>query len=135
MSYPILDIEGIGPEVAARLKAVGIRTTAGLLEAAKSAKGRKRLAEQTGLEEKRLLKWANMADLMRIRGVGQEYAELLEAAGVDTLKELKHRNAYNLCKAMKAVNDDRRLCRLLPAESAVGRWIAHAKSLPVVISY
>ena len=92
MSYPITDIDGIDGEVAAVLKSAGIRSTDRLLEAARTVKGRKILAEKTGYDEKRLLYWANIADRMRIKGVRKEYAELLQAAGVDTVKELKYRN-------------------------------------------
>jgi predicted flap endonuclease-1-like 5' DNA nuclease len=135
MSYPITDIEGIGPAFADRLKGLRIRTTSRLLEAAKSPRGRKTLAEQTGIEPSRILKWANMADMMRIKGIGEEYSELLEAAGVDTVRELKHRNPKNLAQAMAAANARRKLVRLLPSEKAVTKWIAEAKSLPLKISY
>ncbi len=135
MSYPITDIDGIEPEVAGRLKSVGIRTTAKLLEAAKNPKGRKTLAEKTGFDEKKILCWANLADKMRIKGIGEEYAELLHAAGVDTVKDLKYRNPCNLAKAMAAANAKRKLVRLLPSEKAVLRWIEHAKKLPLKITY
>ena len=134
-SYPITDIEGIEADVAARLKSAGIRTTAKLLEAARNPKGRKVLAEITGYEEKRILCWANMADRMRVKGVGEEYAELLHAAGVDTVKDLKYRNPANLAKAMAAANTRRKLVRLVPSEKAVLRWIEHAKKLPLKITY
>jgi hypothetical protein len=117
------------------LKSVGIRTTAGLLEAAKDPRGRKRLATKTGIDPKRILRWANMADRMRVKGVGEDYAELLEAAGVDTVKELKYRNPANLAKAMADANARRKLVRLMPSEKAVVRWIEHAKKLPLKISY
>jgi hypothetical protein len=135
MSYPIADLENIAPGVAATLKSVGIRTTGGLLEAAKDPKGRKRLATKTGIDPKRILRWANMADRMRVKGVGEDYAELLEAAGVDTVKELKYRNPANLAKAMAEANGKRKLVRLMPSEKAVVRWIEHAKKLPLKISY
>lgn len=135
MSYPIDTIEGIGPVMGEKLKTVGITTTEGLLEAAKAPKGRKELAEKTGIAEKTVLKWANMADLMRIKGVGEEYSELLEAAGVDTVKELKMRNAANLTKAMAEVNATRKLVRALPAESMVQKWIDEAKTLSPMLTY
>ena len=135
MSYPIMDLTGIGPEVAAALKSVGIRTTARLLEEAKTPKGRQRLALKTGIDEKRLLRWANMADRMRIKGVGEDYAELLQAAGVDTVKELKYRNPARLAKAMAEANARRKLVRVLPSDRAVERWIEHAKRLQLKISY
>ena len=135
MSYPIIDIEGIGPVMAEKLKTAGITNTGGLLDAAKTPKDRKALAEKTGIDEKQVLKWANMADLMRIKGVAEEYSELLEAAGVDTVKELKTRNAANLTKAMAEVNEKKKLVRLLPAESMVEKWIAQAKKMPKVVSH
>ena len=135
MSYPITDIEGIEPDSAATLKSVGIRTTEKLLEAAKNPKGRRALSEKTGIDEKRILRWANMADRMRIRGVGEEYAELLQAAGVDTVRELKYRNPANLAKAMAQANAKRKLVRVLPSEKAVVRWIEQAKKLPLKITY
>ncbi len=134
-SYPITDIEGIEADVAAKLKAAGIKTTGKLLEAARNPTGRKTLAEQTGFDEKKILCWANMADKMRIKGVGEEYAELLHAAGVDTVKDLKYRNPCNLAKAMAAANAKRKLVRLLPSDKAVLRWIEHAKKLPLKITY
>jgi predicted flap endonuclease-1-like 5' DNA nuclease len=134
-SYPITDIDGIEADIAAKLKEAGIRTTGKLLESARNPKGRRVLAERTGLEEKKILCWANMADKMRIKGVGEEYAELLHAAGVDTVRDLKYRNPANLAKAMAAANAKRRLVRLLPSEKAVLRWIEHAKKLPLKISY
>ena len=103
-SYPIASIEGIGPAFAAKLKAAGIKSTGDLLVRGKDPKGRKEIATATGLDESRILKWTNMADLMRIKGVGEEYSELLEAAGVDTVKELRNRNAANLAKAMSEAN-------------------------------
>jgi len=135
MSYPIIDIEGIGPVYAEKLKAHGLNTTDALLEAAKSPKGRKELAAATGLEEARILKWANMADLMRIKGIGEEYSELLEAAGVDTVKELKTRVPGNLLKAMTEVNEKKKLVRALPTLSMVEKWVAQAKELPAVLTY
>jgi Domain of unknown function (DUF4332) len=135
MAYPIAEIDDIGPDEAATLKRAGIRTTAGLLEAAKSPKGRKELAAKTGIDEKRLLKWANCADRMRIKGVGDDYSELIRAAGVDTVRELKHRNAKKLTAAMRNANAKRKLVNFLPSEKAVARWIEHAKKLPLKISY
>lgn len=135
MSYSIDEIEGIGPAYAEKLKAVGIRTTEAYLERAKDPKGRKALAEETGIDDKRILKWANMADLMRISGVGEEYSELLEAAGVDTVKELKHRVPANLHAKMKEVNEAKKLVRQLPSESGVEKWVAQAKELPAIMTY
>ena len=135
MSYPIIDIEGIGPAYAEKLKAAGISTTDTLLDAAKDPKGRKALAEKTGLDESRILKWANMSDLMRIKGVAEEYSELLEAAGVDTVKELKTRRSDNLHAKMAEVNEARKLVRQLPSEKQVADWVEQAKSLPPVLTY
>lgn len=135
MSYPIADLERLTPGVAAKLKSIGIRTTGRLLEKAKDLKGRKAIAEATGIDEKCILRWANMADRMRIKGVGEDYAELLEAAGVDTVKELKYRNPANLAKAMAKANVERKLVQLPPSEKAVVRWIEHAKRLQLKITY
>lgn len=135
MSYPLTDIEGIDEDSVRILKSVGIRSTERLLEAASTAKGRKLLAIKTGFDEKQLLCWANGADRMRVKGISREYAELLQAAGVDTVKELKYRNPGNLAKAMVEANRKRKMVRLLPSEKVIGRWIDHAKSLPLKISY
>ena len=135
MSYSITDIEGIGSDQATVLKSAGIRSTGRLLESARTVKGRKLLAEKTGIDSKQLLFWANVADRMRIKGVSREYAELLQAAGVDTVRELQHRNPTKLVKAMADANERRKLVRLLPSEKAVARWIEHAKKLPLMISY
>ena len=135
MSYPITDIGGIDGDVAATFKSVGIRSTGRLLEEARTVKGRKALAEKTGFDEKQLLCWANVADRMRIKGISKEYAELLQAAGVDTVKELKYRNPANLASAMADANRKRKMVRLLPSEKLVGRWIENAKKLPLKITY
>jgi hypothetical protein len=135
MSYPITDIDGIDGEVAAILKSVGIRSTERLLEAARTVRGRKMLAMKTGFDEKRLLCWANVADRMRVKGIRKEYAELLQAAGVDTVKELKYRNPANLANAMAEANKKRKMVRLLPSEKVVGTWIENAKKLQLKISY
>ena len=134
-SYSIADIADIASDLAAVLKEAGIRTTSGLLEAASNAKGRTRLAAKTGIDEKRILRWANMADRMRIKGVGEDYATLLQAAGVDTVRELKYRNPGKLARAMKEANSRRKLVRVLPSDDAVVRWIEHAKKLPLKITY
>jgi predicted flap endonuclease-1-like 5' DNA nuclease len=135
MTYAIADITAIEPEATATLKKAGIRTTARLLETAKDAKGRRKLAEKTGLPEKNILRWANLSDRMRIKGVGEDYAHLLQAAGVDTVKELKYRNPGRLAKAMAEANVRRKLVRVLPSDGAVVRWIDQAKKLPLKISY
>ena len=135
MSRSIDDLETIGPGVADVFKSAGIRSTGKLLKVAKDPKGRKALAAKTGLDEKCILRSANMADRMRIKGIGEDYAVLLEAAGVDTVRELKYRNPRNLAKAMAEANTKRKLVQLLPSEKAIERWIEHAKRLDVVISY
>jgi predicted flap endonuclease-1-like 5' DNA nuclease len=135
MSYPIKDIEGIGPAFAEKLTAAGIRTTGALLDQAKDPKGRKAVAAASGIDEQKILKWANMADLMRIKGVAEEYSELLEAAGVDTVKELKTRRADNLTAKMVEINTAKKLVRQLPAEKLVESWIEQAKNLPPMLTY
>jgi predicted flap endonuclease-1-like 5' DNA nuclease len=135
MTYRIQEIEGIGPSYASKLAKSGITSTKHLLDQCASAKGRKAVAQATGVDEARLLKWANMADLMRVAGVGEEYSELLEAAGVDTVKELKHRNAENLVAKMEEVNAARKLVRQRPSVKQVIKWIEQAKSLPALISH
>ena len=134
-SYSIMEIEGIGPSFKKKLQKVGIRTTSKLLERAANPKGRRQLAEESGIDESRILKWANMADLMRVKGVAEEYSELLEAAGVDTVKELKRRNASNLADKMAEVNKRKKLVRLLPSTKRVEGWVANAKTLKAVMTY
>jgi len=135
MSYPISEIQEIEPAVVMKLKALRIRTTAKLLETAKSVRARQHLAEQLDVAETTVLKWANMADRMRIKGVGKEYANLLAAVGVDTVRELKYRNPKNLAAAMAEMNRKRKLVRFLPSEKAVGKMIERAKITPLKISY
>jgi predicted flap endonuclease-1-like 5' DNA nuclease len=135
MTYPIADLDGLAPGITAKLRSQGVRTTGRLLELAKNAKGRKGLAELTGIDEKCILRLANIADKMRIKGVGEDYAGLLEAAGVLTVRDLKYRNPANLAKAMADANAERKLVRLLPSEKTVVRWIELAKKLPLKISY
>ncbi len=135
MSYRIVEIEGIGPAYAKKLATAKIKTTSGLLKLCCDRKGRKAMAESTGCSEAQLLKWANMADLMRISGVGQEFSELLEAAGVDTVKELRNRNAANLTAKMAEVNAKKKLTRRVPAASMVERWVKQAKELKPVITH
>ncbi len=135
MGYKITQIEGIGPAKAEQLAKANIVSTDDLLKLCCDAKGRKSTAESTGVSEGQLLKWANMADLMRIKGVGEEYSELLEAAGVDTVKELRNRNAENLADAMKQVNENKKLTRTVPSAKVVGKWVAHAKTLKPLISH
>ena len=135
MRYPLTAISGLDGQAVAALKAAGIRSAGGLLESTRTATQRKQLAEKTGLDPKKLLCWANLADRMRVRGISKEYAELLSAAGVETVKDLKVRNPANLAKAMASANKARKLVRLLPSERVVTRWIASAKDLPLKITY
>ena len=135
MTYPITDIDGIDGEAATILKSVGIRSTARLLEAARTVRGRKMLAIKTGFDEKQLLCWANVAARMRVKGIRKEYAELLQAAGVDTVKDLKYRNPGNLAKAMAEANRKRKMVSMLPSQKVVGNWIKNAKTLELMIRY
>ncbi len=131
----IEDVEGIGEVIGGKLRAVGIKDTDALLAACVSATQRKELAEKAGLSDKQVLKFANMVDLYRINGVASEYAELLEAAGVDTVPELAQRNAANLAKAMAEVNETKKLTRRVPTEAEVTKWVAQAKTRPRAIHY
>jgi predicted flap endonuclease-1-like 5' DNA nuclease len=131
----LTDIEGIGPSYAAQLEAYGLKTTDDLLQAGAKPKGREDLAAATGISGKLILRWVNMADLFRIKGVGEEYSDLLEAAGVDTVSELAQRRADHLTKKMAEVNDRKRLVRRLPTEVQVSGWIESAKALPRMVTY
>jgi predicted flap endonuclease-1-like 5' DNA nuclease len=131
----IQEIEGIGPVFAEKLAAAGIKTVEKLLEVGASKKGRQTLAETTGIDEKKILKWVNMADLFRIKGVGEEYSELLEAAGVDTVKELRNRRPDNLHAKMLEVNAEQKLVRQMPSLSQVESWVEHAKTLDPMVTY
>ena len=135
MAYTITEIEGIGPSFAKKLSKAGITNTDHLLAQCATRSGRKSTAEKTGCTEAQLLKWANMADLMRISGVGEEYSELLEAAGVDTVKELRNRRADNLAAKMAEVNAAKKLVRQTPSESQVTKWVEQAKTLDPMISH
>ena len=135
MSYPVTDIDGIDAETATILKSAGIRSTARLLEEARTLRGRKKLAVKTGFDEKQLLGWANMADRMRVRGIRKDYAGLLQAAGVDTVRDLKYRNPVNLAKAMAEANKKRKLVSFPPSAKVVGNWIESAKKLQLKITY
>lgn len=134
-NYKIEEIEGIGPAYGEKLRAAGVATTDKLRELTKTKKQRKELAETTGIDEARILKWANMVDLFRIKGVGAQYSELLEAAGVDTVKELAQRKAENLYTKMEEVNSEKNLVRSLPALKSIQGWIEQAKQLPRGLEY
>jgi predicted flap endonuclease-1-like 5' DNA nuclease len=128
-------IEGIGSGYASTLKGAGIASVEALLEAAGDKPSRKKLAAKTGISEKVILKWANMADLIRIRGVGSQYAELLECAGVDTVAELAQRNATSLHTSMQKANEEKRVVRQTPALKIVDSWVTQAKTLPRRLKY
>ena len=131
----LTEIEGIGESYAATLEANGITSIENLLDTCKSRKSRDGLAEKTGISGKLILKWTNRADLARVKGIGSEYADLLEAAGVDTVPELATRKPANLVTKLHEVNEEKKLVRKLPTESQVEGWVAQAKELPRVIEY
>ena len=135
MARGIHMIEGIGPRYAGILKDAGINNIEHLLQAGASSKGREELARKTGISSKLILRWVNMCDLFRVRGIATQYAELLEKAGVDTVKELRNRNSENLAEAMSRANAEKQLVRTLPNSKRVSDWIEHAKSLPPVVTY
>ncbi len=135
MACKIIEIEGIGDSYARKLEEVGIRTTEELLAKAASPAGRVDIAEKTGISPKLILKWANHADLFRIKGVAGQFAELLEAAGVDTVKELRHRVAANLQARLTEVNNEKNLCNRVPSVSEVEGMINQAKELEPVLNY
>jgi predicted flap endonuclease-1-like 5' DNA nuclease len=135
MAYKIEDIEGIGQSYASKLATAKIMTTEDLLEHCGTPKGRKAIAEKTGIGESTILKWLNMADLMRISGVGSQYSELLNAAGVDTVKELATRKAENLAAKMGEVNAQKKLANKAPSATEVEKWVIQAKKLDPRISY
>jgi predicted flap endonuclease-1-like 5' DNA nuclease len=131
----ISDIEGIGPKYAELLATEGIKTVEGLLKAGAKQKDRKRIAEALQISDKLLLEWVNHADLFRIKGVGEEYSDLLEEAGVDTVPELAQRNPENLVAKMAEINAEKEVVRRLPVLSQVEEWVKQAKELPRIIEY
>ncbi len=135
MAYKIIDIQGVGEVYAEKLIAAGIETIDQLLEKGKTPKGRKDLEDATGITGKLILTWVNHADLCRIKGIGPQFSELLEAAGVDTVKELSHRNAANLVKTMNEVNEKEHRTKRVPTEIEIQRMIDQAKELPAVVTY
>ena len=135
MAYKIIDIEGVGEAYAPKLIAAGISKGEQLLEKGATPKGRAALAEATGISEKLILKWTNHADLFRIKGVGPQFAELLEAAGVDTVKEFRHRVAENLQPKLAELNEERHICGRVPAVSEVQKMIDQAKELEPKMTY
>lgn len=131
----VLTIEGIGPVYAEKLIAANIKTTQALLKEGGDKAGRKRIAAATGIDEKKILRWVNMADLFRIKGVAEEYSDLLEAAGVDTVKELATRRPDNLHAKMIEVNTEKKLVRQLPTAKKVNSWVAQAKGLSPAVTH
>ncbi len=131
----LVDIEGIAEEYAAKLRAANVGTVEALLSEGATPAGRKKIVSDSGISESRILKWVNHADLFRIDGVAGEYAELLEAAGVDTVVELAQRNAEHLAERLAEVNEAKHLVRRVPGAGEVSGWVAEAKSLPRVVSY
>jgi hypothetical protein len=128
-------IEGISHKQATRLRKARIRTVEAMLRRGATRRGRREIAVATDIPENLILAWVNRADLMRVAGVGEEYSDLLEAAGVDTVKELRRRNPANLLASMVEVNSKKRLVRRLPTEAMVQRWVDHAKELDPVVRH
>ena len=135
MAYKVVDIEGVGATYAEKMAAAGINKVEELLAKCAAPAGRKALAEETGISDKLILKWTNHADLIRIHGVGPQFAELLEAAGVDTVKEFRHRNAENLAAKMEEVNAEKNLVNRVPSVKELTKMIAEAGTLDVVVTY
>lgn len=135
MAKKIIEIEGIGPVFAEKLNKAGVLTVEGLLEKGASRAGRKAIAEESGVDESKILNWVNKADLFRIKGIGPQYSELLEAAGVDTVKELRNRNAENLHSKLVEVQAEKKVTRAVPALKQVNKFIEQAKNLPPVVTY
>ncbi len=133
--YPIIEIEGIGEIYKSKLNEVGIKDTRDYLERSKTPVEREKLSKETGIPEKLILEWANLSDLMRIDGVAEEYADLMEEAGVDTVKELKNRVPENLYEKMKEINEMKNLVRRLPSLNDVKSWVEQAKELPPMLEY
>lgn len=128
-------IEGIGDALSAKLKSGGVGSTATLLRMGATKQGRKQISDRCGIDEQRVLRFVNHADLMRVKGIGGEYAELLEAAGVDSVPELKNRNATNLAASLSEVNGKRSLVRFVPSEKMVTSWVTQAKSLDRIVTH
>lgn len=135
MDYKVIDIEGVGDSHASKLNSAGIITVSDLLAKGATAKGREALSEETGISGKLILKWVNHADLFRIKGVGPQFAELLEASGVDTVKEFRHRNADNLAAKMEEVNNAKHLTRRVPSAGELQKMIDEAATLEPVVTY
>jgi predicted flap endonuclease-1-like 5' DNA nuclease len=135
MAKKVKEIEGIGPVFAEKLGNAGVVTVENLLEKGATRGGRKSIAEASGIDESKVLNWVNKADLFRIKGIGPQFSELLEAAGVDTVKELKNRNAENLYQKLVEVQAEKKITRAVPALKQVTNFIEQAKNLPPVVTY
>ncbi len=135
MAYKIIDIEGIGEAYAAKLKEAGVKTTDDLLTCCATKSGRRKMAEATGISEKLILKWTNHSDLFRIKGVAGQFAELLEAAGVDTIKEFRHRVPANLYAKMVAINEEKNLCNRIPSVKEIEKMVTQAKEMEPTVKY
>lgn len=135
MAYDIKEIEGIGPAFADKLAAAKIETTDDLLKLCCDSKGRKSVSGTTGVSESQLLKWSNLADLMRVSGIGPQFSELLEASGVDTIKELRTRNAENLAVSMEKANQQKHLAKASPSAKTIQGWIDKAKDMAPTITH
>ncbi|MCR4659654.1 MAG: DUF4332 domain-containing protein [Bacteroidales bacterium] len=135
MAHKIIDIEGIGATYAAKLKEAGVKTTDDLLARCATKSGRRKTAEATGISEKLILRWTNHADLFRIKGVAGQFSELLEAAGVDTIKEFRHRVPANLRAKMEAVNAEKNLCNRIPSVKEIEKMVAQAKEMEPMVKY
>jgi predicted flap endonuclease-1-like 5' DNA nuclease len=131
----ITDVEGIGPKYAELLAKEGIKTVEGLLKVAAKSKDRKKLSEVLQISDKLILEWVNLADLFRIKGIGEEYSDLLEEAGVDTVPELAQRKPENLIQKLVEINEEKKLVRRLPVLSQVEDWVKQAKELPRIVEY
>jgi len=131
----LVAVEGIGEVYAQKLLAAGIATIEALLEQGASPQGRQAIAEKAGIAASLILEWVNRVDLFRIKGVGEEYSDLLEVAGVDTVPELAKRNAENLFQKLVAVNQEKKQVRKLPTQAQVGDWVEQAKALPRKVTY
>lgn len=135
MARKVSDIEGIGPAFEAKLNEIGIKNVDQLLEKGGSAAGRKEIEEQTGIDHKRVLDWVGMADMFRVKGIASQFAELLKAAGVDTIKELRNRNAENLHKKLEEVNAEKKLTKAVPRLDQIEDFIGQAKELEPKVTY
>lgn len=135
MSYSLIKIEGIGDKYANILANAGVKTTTSLLTKARTPKQREYLSKITGISKKLILEWANLADLMRVKGIGEEWSDLLEEAGVNTVKELKKRNADNLYNAMVKINAKKKLVRRVPPRGYINAWVKQAAKLKPILEY